>query len=139
MGRREETAFGESLSEACEPSKSLVMVMEEKHSTEKVAESAMLDKSLSSLEEAKTSVAEAAVCLPSQVESSFAIKCSDKILVCLLETQEWKCKLNSNCFSSVPFTCFYLNWNKNLFIVFTHFSWKWEERRKDKAFFFQQA
>lgn len=53
------------------------------HSTEKVTESSMLDKSLSSLEETKTSVAEAAVCLSSQVEKSLAIKCSDKILVCL--------------------------------------------------------
>lgn len=52
------------------------------HSTEKVTESAMMDKSLSSLEETKTSVAEAAVCLPSHVEKSLAIKCSDKILVC---------------------------------------------------------
>lgn len=53
------------------------------HSTEKVTESVMLDKSLSSLEETKTSVAEAGFCLPSQVEKSLAIKCSDKILVCL--------------------------------------------------------
>lgn len=69
--------------------------MEKMHSTEKVTESAILDKSLSSLEEAKTSVAEAAVCLPSQVEKSLAIKCSDKILVCLLEAQEWKFKLSN--------------------------------------------
>lgn len=78
--------FGEHLSEACELSKSL-RVMEKMHSTEKVTESAMLDKSLSSLEKTKTSVAEAAVCLPSQAEKSLAIKCSDKILVCLLEAQ----------------------------------------------------
>lgn len=86
MREREETVFGEHLSEACELSKSL-RVMEKMHSTEKVTESAMLDKSLSSLEKTKTSVAEAAVCLPSQAEKSLAIKCSDKILVCLLEAQ----------------------------------------------------
>lgn len=84
---REETVFGEHLNEACELSESL-RVMEKMHSTEKVTESAILDKSLSSLEEEKTSVAEAAVCLPPQVEKSLAIKCSDKILVCLLEAQE---------------------------------------------------
>lgn len=80
MGR-EETAFGEHLNEVCELSENL-RVMEKMHSTEKVTESAMMDKSLSSLEETKTSVAEAAVCLPSHVEKSLAIKCSDKILVC---------------------------------------------------------
>lgn len=43
------------------------------HSTEKVTESTIVDKSLSSLEEAKTSVAEAPVGLPSQVEKALIL------------------------------------------------------------------
>lgn len=39
----------------------------------------------------------------------------------------------------LAFTWFYLNQNQILFTAFSYFSWKWEERNKDKVVLFQQA